>query len=126
MGSAVWHVQLLYCVGDCRSYSMKPEVKDLDIELYDVIENWDNFAVQLPDITPAHISTAKVNSFGNIAQQKLKVYKRWLNVYPQASWNDVVDALNKAGLKALADSLSQRKLKPAGNVINIIVMSVIT
>ena len=100
----------------------KPEVKDLSLELKNIVaEDWDDFILQLPKITMIHLSNARANCPGNIKRQKLNVYQQWRDIYPQATWNDVIVALEKAGLITEASNLEQ-KLIPArtlGNVISV-------
>lgn len=95
----------------------KPKVAQLTIELIDIVDDWETFAIQLPEITKTHLNTARHDYPNNIKNQKLRIYQTWLEVYPQATWDDVVDALNKTELVAKANSL-QKILTPvqAGNI----------
>lgn len=93
--------------------SAKPQVKELAVELHDVIDDWDNFVIQLPGIIPAHNNAARADSHGNTSRQKLYMYQKWRDIYPSASWGDVVKALNKAELKDKACELDRKLIPPS-------------
>ena len=96
------------------SYSRysKPEVAALSRELSNVVDDWDKFAMQLPGVTITHLSSARVDRPGNLAQQKLYVFQKWRDIDPRATWNDVAVALRDAQLITEADDL-EKKLIPA-------------
>ena len=68
--------------------------------------------MQLPDVTTTRLSSVRVDRPGNLAQQKLYVFQKWRDIYPRATWNDVVVALRGAQLITEADDL-EKKLIPA-------------
>ena len=84
--------------------SAKPEMPELDIHLKKLVY-WDRFALHLPGIEQAHINIIKGNNRGDLVAQKLKLYEKWLSVFPGASWNDVIQALEKAEENAIASNL---------------------
>ena len=104
----------------------KPKVNQLALELKDVVNDWDDFAIQLPGVTKVHLSSAVVNHPHSLARQKLYIYEKWLNVCPEASWSHVVDALNKADLRDLARNLGQRLIPPIVQSSNVILTMLYT
>ena len=70
----------------------KPEAKLLNEHLQDLVY-WEGFALQLPNFKQSHIDTIKREVSNDIAGQKQAMVKRWLQLYPNASWEDVASAL---------------------------------
>ena len=91
----------------------KPTVAELMLGLQDLV-NWEVFAVQLPGIRPPHIGQVKKENVGDIANQKLALYNKWLSVNPKACWNDVIVALKKIEENDIATEVEQNLLEPAG------------
>ena len=54
---------------------------------------------------PSHIDTIKREESNNIAGQKQAMVKRWLELYPNASWEDVASALEVIGQNLIATSI---------------------
>ena len=82
----------------------KPEVKDLVLWLKDLVD-WVPFAEQLPGIRQAHIQLIEAQNRGKIDAEKRELFIKWLAVYPDASYNDVVNALEKAEQMELAEEI---------------------
>ena len=82
----------------------KPEVKDLALWLKDLVD-WVPFAEQLPGIRQAHIQLIEAQNRGKIDAEKRALFIKWLAVYPGASYNDVVNALEKAEQMELAEEI---------------------
>ena len=82
----------------------KPEVKDLVLWLKDLVD-WVEFAEQLPGIRQAHIQLIKAQNRGKINDEKRELFIKWLAVYPEASYNDVVNALKEAEEMELAKKI---------------------
>ena len=82
----------------------KPEVKDLVLWLKDLVD-WVPFAEQLPGIRQAHIQLIEAQNRGKIDAEKRELFIKWLAVYPDASYNDVVNALKKAEKMAMAKKI---------------------
>ena len=72
----------------------KPTVKELD-QCLRALVLWERFALHLPGIDQTDIDTIKENSRYDVVDRKLDLYKKWLRVYPDASWDDVIQALEK-------------------------------
>ena len=82
----------------------KPEVKYLVLWLKDLVD-WVPFAEQLPGIRQAHIQLIEAQNRGKIDAEKRALFIKWLAVYPGASYNDVVNALEKAEQMELAEEI---------------------
>lgn len=82
----------------------RPEVKDLVQKLKTLIE-WDGFAENLPKIEQHHIQKIKLENKEDIDGQKIALFNKWLAIYPEAKYSDVVKALEKAGETTLADEV---------------------
>ena len=82
----------------------KPEVKDLVLWLKDLVD-WVPFAEQLPGIKQSHIELIEVQNRGKIDAEKRALFIKWFAVYPDASYNDVVNALKKAEQMELAEEI---------------------
>ena len=82
----------------------KPEVKDLVLWLKDLVD-WVPFAEQLPGITQSHIQMIEAQNRGKINDEKRALFIKWLAVYPDASYKDVVNALKKADEMKLAKEI---------------------
>ena len=82
----------------------KPEVKDLVLQLKDLVD-WVPFATQLPGIRQAHIQLIEAQNRGKINDEKRALFIKWLSVYPDASYKDVVNALKKAEETTLAGEI---------------------
>ena len=87
------------------SLSSKPEFDKLTLWLGPLI-NWQRFGTFLPGIKHEHIRTIEVDKKG-IYHQKSELYGEWLRVYPNASWQDVINALTTARENALAEKVKK-------------------
>ena len=88
----------------------KPTVPQLCAGLSTVID-WQQFAQRLPDIRTEHIGIIENDQRG-IENQKRAIFQKWLNVYPDAKWSDVYDALVSIDQVVLACSLVRRPMPP--------------
>ena len=88
----------------------EPTVQQLDQSLEGLIE-WERFALYLPGITEVNIAVIKKDKKDDVIGQKLFLYETWLKVYPRASWQDVVQALEKAEENALANAIESKSLE---------------
>ena len=82
----------------------KPTVAELAKQLKK-LSDWKTFATQLPGIEDHDIQTIEINNH-LVQNQKLALFSTWLNKNPTASWKDVEDALNEAGMHVLASEIS--------------------
>lgn len=88
----------------------KPDMSRLH-EWLDSVDDWESFASHLPEITrnviesiAETISEERVNKSG---QKKISMLcEKWLEMFPDASWQDVIAALEKINELELA-----RKIK---------------
>ena len=88
----------------------KPTVSKLVEYLVDLID-WTIFAQHLPGIKESHIQKIEQESKGRVDDQKRALYNKWLEVYPDASWNDVIEALEKAERKDIAVTVKRQEVE---------------
>ena len=86
----------------------KPRVVQLVKYLADLID-WTMFAQYLPGIKERHIDQIKEENKGKVNDEKRALYKKWLQVYPKATWNDVIEALEDAEREDIAEKVKQKK-----------------
>lgn len=82
----------------------RPVVRDLVLWLKDLVD-WIPFGENLPGIREAHIETIKAENRDQIGAQKRGLFNKWLAVCPEASYKDVVNALERAEEPALAATI---------------------
>ena len=85
----------------------RPTVQELAVNLKDLVR-WKTFAIHLPAIEQTDIDTIESASRDDTVDQKLRLYDMWLRVYPEASWEDVIMALEKAKENKIAKSLREK------------------
>ena len=88
----------------------KPTVLKLVEYLVDLTD-WVKFAQHLPGIEERHIDQIKKENRDKVDEERRAVYKKWLEVYPDASWNDVIEALEKAERKDIALTVKTQEVK---------------
>ena len=88
----------------------KPTVLKL-VEHLVALTKWIKFAQHLPGIEEEHIDQIKEENKGETDEQKRALYNKWLQVYPEAAWNDVIEALKKAERKDIAVKVKQQEEK---------------
>ena len=76
------------------SVAHRPTESELDLELAELV-NWQRFATHLPDLTRGDIEKIEQDN-RDVQRQKLELYGTWLRKCPNASWNDIVLALEKS------------------------------
>ena len=90
---------------DTPSVASRPTESELDLELVELVK-WQRFATHLPNLTRADIEEIEKNR-SDIKDQKLELFGTWLRKSSDATWNDVISALEKAQEKRLSDTLSK-------------------
>ena len=93
-------------MSDNSSVSSRPTESELDLQLAELI-NWQRFATHLPDLTRGDIEQIEQDN-RDVQRQKLELYGTWLRRCPNASWNDIVLALEKAKETTLADIIQMK------------------
>ena len=88
-------------MSDSSSVTSLPTESELDLELAELV-NWQRFATHLPDLTRGDIEQIEQDNH-DVQRQKLRLYGTWLRRCPNASWNDIVLALENARENTLAD-----------------------
>ena len=84
----------------------KPTVLELVNSLKSLV-NWTTFAQNLPQIKEYHIDKIKAENKDDIDEQKRALYNKWLAVYPEAKFSDVINALEKSEQKDLAKRIKE-------------------
>ncbi len=69
---------------------------------------WEVFAKYIPGITESDIERIKTDEHGSVAEQKVALFSKWLQVFPDASWSYVVRALKKARDIKLAEEIESK------------------
>ena len=92
-------------------------VNILDELLADLV-NWQKFALQLPGVKIADTQIVDADQ-KNVEGKKIAIYSKWLKLYPNATWNDVIKALEVVGENNLAKKVREYvktpKLIPESN-----------
>ena len=79
-------------------------VRDLDDHLRDLVK-WKRFALYLPGIDQSDIEVIDTEKHDDVAEQKLLLFSKWLSVHPKATWEDVIQALEKSDELKMANKL---------------------
>ena len=79
-------------------------VAKLDEQLKKLVE-WEIFGTYLREIKPEDIEIIKKDEVANTPRQKIALFNKWLSVCPDATWSDVVIALEKAQEFTLAEQV---------------------
>ena len=88
----------------------KPTVLKLVEYLVDLTD-WIKFAQHLPGIEERHIDQMKKENRDKVDDERRALYKKWLEVYPDASWNDVIEALKKVERNDIALTVKTQEAK---------------
>ena len=81
-------------------------VQALDESLKDLV-HWEIVATHLLEMTQPQIDTIVRDHSGNNNKQKLIAYDTWLRICPNGTWNNVIQALEKAKEITLAENIKQ-------------------
>ena len=104
-------IKYITALNHCRHCAMeKPTVLKLVEYLVDLTD-WIKFAQHLPGIEERHIDQIKKENRDKVDEERRALYKKWLEVYPDASWNDVIEALEKAERKDIALTVKTQEVK---------------
>ena len=91
--------------------SATPTVADL-YTLLDYLVDWQGFALHLPGIILDQVRTIEEDKHGDIKGQKIILYQKWLEVCLDASWEDVIKALEKVRQHTIAEKVRKATLQP--------------
>ena len=75
--------------------------------------NWYDLGVELLDSDTNRLDMIE-KDFHNNEERCSRMFKRWLEVTPDASWSRLVTALENVGLIAIADSVRCSKMSEEG------------
>ena len=84
----------------------RPTERELDLELVKLVD-WQVFATHLPGLERENIEQIQRNNH-EVHLQKLELFGTWLRIQPDASWKDVVLALEKARENTLAEAVKKK------------------
>ena len=99
----------IFSFSEYKASMSKPTVQELDQCLQDLI-HWERFAIYLPGLEQRDVDTIRKDKRDDTIDQKLALYETWLQVYPSASWKNVLQALRKVKENALAKDIEARFL----------------
>ena len=88
------------------------------VEQLNELTEWEAVAIHLPGISKHHIDEIKANNPINVKNQKLDMYHKWLQLNPNCTWGDVVEALVKAGENRIAENIKQAIPAAKSNLIS--------
>ena len=94
-------------MSDSPSVASRPTESELDLELAELV-NWQRFATHLPDLTRGDIEQIEQDHRDDVQRKKLELYGRWLTRCPNASWNNIVLALEKSNEFTLANVIKRK------------------
>ena len=84
------------------SLNSRPEMRDLVEWLHDLIK-WEEFGTFLPGIKNIHIEMIKADHLNaRVNEKKSALYNQWLRIDPNASWSNVIEALERMKENTLA------------------------
>ena len=86
--------------------SPKPDVYSLNLGLMR-LNKWSKFAICLPGMNHSEIETIRMENRNEIANQTMAVFARWLELYPDATWDDVLKALEQSNFPIYKRNLEQ-------------------
>ena len=104
-------------MSDSSSVARRPATGELDLELADLV-NWQRFATHLPDLTRRDIEQIEQEN-RDVQQQKIELFRTWLQKCPNASWNDIVLALENSKETTLADIIKTKCAKETYNPVQL-------
>ena len=88
--------------------SVRPEYGQL-IELLDKLVDWQTFGAFLPEIKSEDIKEIEADtSIKGIKHQKTALFSKWLQIHPDALWQDVLLALEKSQEHSLKSIVYQK------------------
>ena len=85
----------------------KPSVEDLQEHLKNLVR-WEIFAIHLPGIERKDIDIINRDRRDDTVGQKQCLYDVWLRAYPDASWEDVIHALEKVKENEIAKNIREK------------------
>ena len=81
------------------------------------LADWKPFALCLPGITQSHVNIID-RTKRNAHLKKMALHKKWLDVNPQASWRDVITALELCHEDEVAETVKHQIIQSSGNTDN--------
>ena len=84
----------------------RPTERELDLELVKLVD-WQVFATHLPGLERENIEEIQRNN-REVHLQKLELFGTWLRLQPDASWKDVILALENARENTLAEAMKKK------------------
>ena len=88
-------------------------VQSLDLSLNELV-HWERVALHLPEMSQSTIDKIKRDN-SSIDNQKQALYGTWLQLYPGATWGNVIHALETVGENSLARKVNVGVIRLAKN-----------
>ena len=107
---------MLTCLYDhyiCVIFTYMPEDHPIMKQLLEVMRTqhittaWYELGLELLD-NDIPLEEIKANNHDDVKDCCTKMFKKWLDTQPNASWTQLVSALNKIGLCTTADAVSKQ------------------
>uniref|UniRef100_A0A1X7SU57 Death domain-containing protein n=1 Tax=Amphimedon queenslandica TaxID=400682 RepID=A0A1X7SU57_AMPQE len=89
----------------------QPEISLL-IQWLDPLVDWQSFGCCLPGITQHDVSKIEAD-YSKVNDRKRELYSKWLDVYSEAKWSDVITALTIRKQNKLAQDIKNHIDKDA-------------
>ena len=77
------------------------------IEWLEPLIAWQDFGHFLPEMPP-HVVQKIETDKATITERKTALCRKWLAIYPKATWKDVINALEKIGENAMAENIKSQ------------------
>ena len=101
----------VHYIGSAVTTHMKPRIKDIsNLVVPFVTDKWEKICVQLLGDEHRHVmTTIRKNYHGNSEEGCDAMFRQWLELCPNASWDDLINALRANSVRkiALAEELVQ-------------------
>ena len=91
--------------------------EDLWTEWLDSLIDWQKFGIFLPEINKKDVDKIEKDTTG-VDNRKMALWSKWSAVYPNGTWDDVIDALERMRENALAAEIKGKLSKEKGKGID--------
>ena len=101
-------------------HNSRPEMKDLVEWLHDDLVKWEEFGDFLPGIESTHIEMIKANHRNaEVNAKKRALYDQWLHIDPNATWSNVIEALEKINENTLAAEIKSKLIDSTSTGVSV-------
>ena len=100
-------------------YNSRPAMRDLVEWLHDLIK-WEEFGDFLPGIRSTHIEMIKANlRNAEVNEKKRALYDQWLRIDSNATWSNVIEALEKINENTLAAKIKSKLIDSTSTGVSV-------